>query len=123
MKKFLKSFVYALRGLKHALIHEQNFTIEIICAFVAITFSFLFDISKLEWFIVIINIGIVLMAELFNTAIENLCNMIHKETHPIIKIVKDVSAAAVIVASISALVSGCIIFIPPFISLFKTLFL
>jgi diacylglycerol kinase len=119
MKKFLKSFLYALRGLKHAVIHEQNLAIEIFCAIFVIAFSFLFDISKLEWFVVIINIGLVLMAELFNTAIENLCNIIHKETHPVIKIVKDVSAGAVLITSIMAFICGCIIFIPIFSSFIK----
>jgi diacylglycerol kinase len=119
MKKFFKSFMHALHGLKHALIHEQNFAIEIFCAVFVIAFSFLFDISKLEWFVVIINIGLVLMAELFNTAIENLCNMIHKEKHPTIKIVKDVAAGAVVVTSITALTCACIIFIPIFSSFIK----
>jgi diacylglycerol kinase len=117
MKKFLKSFAHALHGLQHALLHEQNFRIELFCAFVTIGCAFIFNISKIEWFVIIINIAAVLSAELFNTAIENLCNMIHKTTHPIIKIVKDVSAAAVVITTLSALACGCIIFIPYFLKL------
>jgi diacylglycerol kinase len=117
MKKLIKSFSYALRGLQHTLVHEQNFRIELFCAFVTIGCAFVFSISKLEWFIVIINIAAVLTAELFNTAIENLCNMIHKTTHPVIKIVKDVSAAAVVITALCALVCGCIIFAPYFLNL------
>ncbi len=119
MKKLFKSFMYAFRGLIHAFVNEHNFTIEIFCAIIVIVFSLVFTISTLEWFVVIINIGIVLMAELFNTAIENLCNMIHKETHPIIKIVKDVSAGAVVIAALCAFICACIIFIPHFSSLLK----
>ncbi len=114
MKKFLKSFCHALRGLQHTLVHEQNFRIELFCAFVTIGFAFVFNIRKIEWFVVILNIAAVLTAELFNTAIENLCNMIHKTTHPIIKIVKDVSAAAVVITVLCAFVCGCIIFAPYF---------
>jgi diacylglycerol kinase len=119
MKKLIKSFSYALHGLKHALIHEQNFRIEIFCAAIAIGCSFVFNISKTEWLVVIVNITVVLMAELFNTAIENLCNMIHKETHPIIKIIKDVSAAAVVITASCAFFCGLIIFVPAFLNLIK----
>jgi diacylglycerol kinase len=117
MKKFIKSFSHALGGLQHTLVHEQNFRIELFCAFIACGCAFVFNITKLEWFVVIINIAAVLTAELFNTAIENLCNMIHKTTHPIIKIVKDVSAAAVVITAFCALACGCIIFIPYFLNL------
>jgi diacylglycerol kinase len=117
MKKIIKSFSYALGGLQHTLVHEQNFRIELFCAFVTIGCAFIFNINKLEWFVVVINIAAVLTAELFNTAIENLCNIIHKTTHPIIKIVKDVSAAAVVITALCALVCGCIIFIPYFLNL------
>jgi undecaprenol kinase len=117
MKKFIKSFSYALRGLQHTLVHEQNFRIELFCAFVTIGCAFVFSITKLEWFVVVINIAAVLTTELFNTAIEHLCNMIHKTTHPIIKIVKDVSAAAVVITALCALACGCIIFIPYFFKL------
>lgn len=119
MKKLFKSFVNSFRGLLHAFVQEQNFTIEIFCTIAVIAFSFVFNISTNEWFVVIINIGIVLMAELFNTAIENLCNMVHKETHPIIKIVKDVSAAAVVITAMCAFICAYIIFIPHFSSLLK----
>jgi diacylglycerol kinase len=121
MKKFLKSFTHALRGLQHALLYEQNFRIELFCAFVTIGCAFVFTISKLQWFVVIINIAAVLTAELFNTAIENICNMIHRATHPTIKIIKDVSAAAVVVTALCAFVCGCIIFIPHIITLIKSL--
>jgi diacylglycerol kinase len=121
MKKFIKSFSYAIRGLQYALVHEQNFKIEIFCAAAAIGCAFLFNISKTEWLVVIINIAAVLTAELFNTAIENLCNMIHKATHPSIKIIKDISAAAVVIMALCAFICGCIIFTPHIISLIKSL--
>jgi diacylglycerol kinase len=121
MKKFIKSFSYALRGLQHALVHEQNFRIELFCAVAAIGCSFIFNINKIEWLVVILNIAAVLTAELFNTAIENLCNMIHSATHPSIKIIKDVSAAAVVITALCAFTCGCIIFIPHIITLIKSL--
>jgi undecaprenol kinase len=121
MKKFLKSFSHALHGLQHALVQEQNFRIEIFCAFITIGFAFVFNINKIEWLVVIINIAAVLTVELFNTAIENLCNMIHKTIHPTIRIIKDVSAGAVIITALCAFVCGCTIFIPYFLNLIKSL--
>jgi diacylglycerol kinase len=120
MKKLLKSFSYALRGLQHTLVHEQNFKIEIFCAVAIIGCAFVFNISKTEWLVVILNIAAVLTAELFNTAIENICNMIHRATHPTIKIIKDVSAAAVVVTALCAFVCGCIIFTPHILNLIKS---
>jgi diacylglycerol kinase len=120
MKKFLKSFTHALHGLQHALMHEQNFRIEIFCAAIAVGCSFVFNISKTEWFVVILNIAAVLTAELFNTAIENLCNMVHKEIHPTIKIIKDVSAAAVVITALCAFFCGLIIFVPSILNLIKS---
>ncbi len=112
MKKLLKSFSHALHGLQHALVYEQNFRIEIFCAAIVIGCSVVFNITKIEWFVIIINIATVLTAELFNTATENLCNMVHKETHFTIKIIKDVSAAAVVITALCAFVCGLIIFVP-----------
>lgn len=120
MKKLIKSFSYAIRGLQHALVHEQNFKIELFCALAAIGCAFIFNISKIEWLVVILNIAAVLMAELFNTTIENLCNMIHKATHPTIKIIKDISAAAVIITALCAIICGCIIFVPHILNLVKS---
>jgi diacylglycerol kinase len=120
MKKFLKSFSHALHGLQLALVHEQNFKIELFCAVVTIGCAFVFNIGKIEWLIVIINIAAVLTAELFNTAIENICNMIHKTIHPTIKIIKDVSAAAVVITALCAFVCGLIIFLPIILNLIKS---
>jgi diacylglycerol kinase len=117
MKTFLKSFTHARSGLQHALVNEQNFKIELFCAFLTIGFAFVFNISKIEWLVVIINIAAVLTSELFNTAIENVCNMVHKNTHPIIKIIKDVSAAAVVITALCAFVCCLIIFLPIILNL------
>ncbi len=119
MKSFVKSFKYALHGLRYAFAHERNFRLEIYCAFAVCVGALVFNISKLEWFIVIINIAAVLAVELINTAIENLCNMIHQSTHPTIKIIKDISAAAVVITALCAFVCGCIIFVPYIINILK----
>ena len=104
--------MYALNGLCYAFINERNFRIEICCAFLTILLGFVLNISITSWLIIILNIGFVLTAELFNTAIEKLADLTSKDINPTIKIIKDVAAAAVIVCVISAFVCGLFIFVP-----------
>lgn len=117
MKKLIDAFVFAIKGLHYAFLHERNFKIEICCAVAFCMAGFALQISTREWLLVIMNIGFVLTAELINTAIEKLCNAITKEQHPTIKIVKDVAAAAVLVAAFVAFICALIIFVPAFLKL------
>ena len=112
MLKTIRAFKYALQGFRYAFLEERNFRIEIFCAVVVITLGIIFKLTSIEWFIVVLNMSIVLFAELFNTAIEKLADVSSKEINPTIKIVKDVAAAAVVVSVICAFVCGLIIFIP-----------
>ena len=112
MKKTKNAFLFALQGLQYAFAHERNFKIEIFCAVAVCIAGFVLGISLIEWLIVIINIGFVLSAELVNSAIENLCNVTTKEINPAIKIIKDVAAAAVLLAAVTAFICALIIFVP-----------
>lgn len=94
--------------------------IHIIAAVLACIAGFYFEISSVEWVVIILCIVLVISFELINTAIEELCNMVHPEHHPIIKKVKDIAAAAVLVAAIGSVVAALIIFIPKLNSLFFT---
>ena len=78
-------------------------------------------ISAMEWLFVAGCSMLVLSMELINTAIENVCNLISTEYHPLIKIIKDVSAAAVLVSAIGSIVTGSIIFLPKIIHQIKYL--
>jgi diacylglycerol kinase len=109
---FIKSFGFAINGIKFCFKNEFNFKIHILATMIVLVLGIVLSISITEWMIVIACIAIVLMAELFNTAIENLCNKIEPNIHPQIKIIKDVSAAAVLVVAIAAATIGILIFIP-----------
>jgi diacylglycerol kinase len=109
---FIQSFAFALSGIKHCFVNEFNFKIHFFATIVALVLSFVFSISRIEWMVIIASIAMVFMAELFNTAIENLCNKIESNIHPQIKIIKDVSAAAVLVVATASLIIGLLIFIP-----------
>jgi diacylglycerol kinase len=108
----LKSFVYAFEGIKAFLRYEPQALIHVIAAGVVIIAGFYFEISYYEWIAVLFSIGIVVVSEMLNTAIEKLTDMVSPEIHPQAKVVKDVSAGAVLVASIVAAAIGLLVFLP-----------
>lgn len=109
--RLIKSIGFAINGLKICL-KEPNFKIHIGLAILAVTLGFVFHISDMEWMVVIICIGLLLGFEILNTAIEQMCNSFYPGFNPFVKIIKDVSASAVIIVAIMAVLCGAIIFIP-----------
>ena len=108
----LRSFRFAFEGLYAFFSEQHNAIIHLVMtAFVFIAAIF-FKINKMEIIAVGLATGFVWAAELLNTAIEKLADMVSKDFHPQIKFIKDVSAAAVFVAAISAFVTGVIVFVP-----------
>lgn len=108
----IKSLDYAVKGFFLFLKNEHNAIIHLAATIVVIVLCFLLPVSQMEITTVSFAIGLVWMAELFNTAIEKIMDFSTTEKLPPVKFIKDVSAAAVLVASITALVVGCIVFIP-----------
>jgi len=117
IKKRVQSFKYAFNGLRTLLCEEHNSWIHLFITVCVVAAGFVFNISSLEWIAVTLCIGIVFALELVNTAIENLANFVSKEYHELIKKVKDVAAAAVLIAAIAAAIIGLIIFIPKIMEL------
>lgn len=116
-KKLRNSFKYAFSGIKLCIENEQNMFIHFSIATLVIICSFLFKISKIEWIICLLLIGLVFMMELFNTAIENVCNLVTKEENKHVKIAKDTAAGAVLVMAIISSIVGLMIFVPRFIEM------
>ena len=112
MKTFIKSFYFALQGMLQYFSKQRNAMIQIIVGLTAIALGFVVSISSYQWLLVLFCIGLVISLEMINSAIEIFCDMVTTEFHPKIKIIKDVAAGAVLVASIASLVIGLIIFIP-----------
>lgn len=117
IKKFLISFTYPIKGLRYAYNNEQNLAFDVGMALVVCILGFLFHINKYEWSILVLTIGLVISCELINTAIEAVVDLITEEYHPLAKVAKDTSAAAVFVFAIVAVIVGLIIFLPKLISL------
>lgn len=112
MKKLIYSFKYALEGIITGLKKEQNMKIHFIIMILVIIAGIILKISKIEWIICIILFGIVISAEMFNTAIEQTVDIAMPEKNEKAKIAKDVSAGAVLIVAISSAIIGLIIFIP-----------
>lgn len=106
------SFKYALQGLKILIKEEHNAWIHLFFMLLAIGFGFIYSISLNEWIVLILLFALVFLCELFNSAIENLCNYVQPEKHELIGKVKDLASAAVLVSAIAAFIIGLIIFIP-----------
>jgi diacylglycerol kinase len=120
-RKILRSFVFAFNGLKICFTAEANFKIHLLFATAALLLGIVFKIAAAEWFAVIISIAFVAAMEMMNTAIEKLCDVVHKDIHSGIKKVKDIAAGAVLLAAVCSFVIAVIIFLPKIIALIKSL--
>jgi len=110
MKNFLRSFVFAVRGLIVAFRHERNLKVQLAVAFITVVAGFYYSITTAEWVAVLALIALVLCLELVNSAIENVVNLITTEQHPLAGKIKDIAAGAVLLASIFSVIIGIIIF-------------
>ena len=112
VKKVLKSFVYAYDGILEMFKNEINAKIHLTMMTLVLVGGFFFQVSLIEWCILVLAIAAVLCAEAFNTSIEYLTNLVSPDFHPIAGKVKDLAAGAVLLMAIGALIVGFIIFLP-----------
>lgn len=112
LKKRIKSFGYAFKGIASLLKKEHNAWIHCLAIVVVTSLGFYYHITPTEWCIVLLCFGMVLAAEGFNTAIERLVDLVSPERHPVAGDVKDVAAGAVLICAIAAAIIGFIIFLP-----------
>ncbi len=115
--KRLKSFTYAFNGFKILFKEEHNARIHAAIGIIVLMLSIYFGLNINEWMAILFSIGLVFSAEIFNSAIENLCDFVSPQWNDKIKKVKDLSAAAVLLSAIIAVAIGLIIFIPKWIEL------
>lgn len=99
---FYKRMVFALQGIRSAFYLESSFRLQCLAASVVVLVLAYNRPSALWWALLIMNCGLVLAAELFNTALEHLIDHLHPALHPSIKIAKDCAAGAVLILSLSA---------------------
>jgi len=112
-QRFSSSFVCALAGLGAAYLGERNFRRHLSCAVLVIYGGFLFGFESGQWIAVALTIGVVLFAELINTALERMTDFFCAEQSDIARAVKDISAGGVLVCAVSAAVVGAVLLWQP----------
>jgi len=115
MKKRLNSFRNAFAGIRSLLVYEHNARIHLLAALLAVALGLALQITLWKWSVLAIVIFLVLIAEIFNSAIEKLADVVSPGFNEQIKTVKDYCAAAVLLASVLAVIAGLIIFLPELI--------
>lgn len=119
LTKVLKSFIYALEGLKYTIVTQRNMRIHYLAALGVLLMSLYLPMSKLEVLVLFVTIILVLFAELINTAVEALVDLVTEEFHPLAKVAKDVAAGAVLLTAGLAVIVGISVFYPYIDSLFS----
>lgn len=115
---FISSVRDCLNGFSYIISSENNFKREIALGILALILSVVLKVTKIEFIIILLIIALVIVSEIFNTAIEKVVDLYTKDYNEIARIAKDVSALAVLTMCIFALAIGGIIFIPKIIHLF-----
>ena len=112
MKKggFISSFNYAVQGIISALKTEKNMKFHYLAALAVVILSLFMDFNRLEFLLMIFAITFVVASEMFNTAVERTVDLIVQDYNPIAKYIKDVSAGAVLISSINALLVAYLLF-------------
>jgi diacylglycerol kinase len=116
-RKRLKSFSHAFSGLRGIILREHNFRIHLLAALLAVILGVVLHLSPGEWTALVLVIVMVFVAEILNSALEALSDIISPEHHKSVKRAKDYAASAVLLAALASLVVGGILFLPKLFSL------
>jgi len=108
----IKSFGYAFKGLLLLLRTESSIQVQFFLALLVTAAGFYFEISSTEWILQIITIALVMSVEGLNTAVEKLSDFVHPDFEPKIGFIKDISAGAVFITAIAAIIIALIIYLP-----------
>lgn len=119
LDRFRFSFRNALIGIKTAYKSQKNLRAHIFIGFIVIIFSVFLKVSIVEWLILLLTILVVVITEIFNTALEFTVDLFSTEYSKQAKKAKDVSAAGVLITAFSAILIGIIIFLPKLLLLIK----
>ncbi|RMD58853.1 diacylglycerol kinase family protein [Candidatus Parcubacteria bacterium] len=113
-KRLFLSFKFAIRGLIKTFKEEQNLRIQGLAALTVIVLAVWLHLNRWEWLALILAIGIVLILEVLNSAVERVCDLLKPRLHSYVKEIKDIMSAAVFLAALLAVVVGIIVFAPYF---------
>lgn len=104
MKHQINSFKVAFKGILYTIKSESHMRFHMAAGFYVILFSFFYNLSTTQWAVVIMLIGLVMVAEVFNTCLEELCNLSTQSYDPIARVAKDIAAGAVLILALISIV-------------------
>jgi diacylglycerol kinase len=113
----LASFGYAFAGLRYTYLTQRNFRIHLVIAILAVAAGLLLGLSWVEWAVIGLMVVVVLSAEMANTMVEALVDLVTQEHHELARIAKDVSAGVVLLTAIGAVAVGVLLFLPKILGL------
>ncbi len=108
----IKSFSFAVRGILDLFKREHNARVHLAAAIIVTVVGFVLKIERVEWIFIVFAIGLVIFAELFNTAIERLADKVEPDQDDLIRQVKDYAAGAVLISTVISIVVAGLIFLP-----------
>ncbi|KKP48211.1 MAG: Prokaryotic diacylglycerol kinase [Candidatus Woesebacteria bacterium GW2011_GWA1_33_30] len=108
----IDSFKYALNGIKEAITTEDNLVFHFMASLFVLIFAYFFEFSLIEFSIVVVAIFFVIITEIINTVIEKLSDIVSPEKSEKIRIIKDMSSAAVLLSAICSVVIVMLLFVP-----------
>ena len=112
LRKLIRSFGYAFKGIGYATATQLNFRVHLVATLVAVYLGYALHISVNEWQWVVLTITLVFVTELLNTAIETLVDLVSPEFNEKAGRVKDVAAGAVVITALFAVINALFIFLP-----------
>ena len=115
----LNSFAHALRGMGLLVRTQPNARLHLLAAGLVCIAGIYCGLSRMEWLLIVVAIVLVWGAEAFNTALEQLADVVHPAQHPGIGRAKDAAAAAVLIAALGAAVIGVLVFAPHLATLWQ----
>lgn len=107
------TFRYALEGIGYALRTQINMRVHAVISLGVIAAGIVFRISRMEWLFILVACALVIAAELFNTAVEAVVDLVSPKAHPLAKAAKDTAAGAVLLAAVFAVITGVVVFYKP----------
>lgn len=114
---FWESYRYAWQGVQYAVQNEANFRRQLMLVLTAFVAAVLLGVPVSHFLALVAVSALVLVLEMLNTALEQFADTVHPEYHLALKHFKDISAGAVLVASLTAILIGAVVFIPPLLNL------
>ena len=109
-RSFLHSLNNAAGGFIHVLRFERNMRIHFLFAFLVLLVAFYVGVHRTDWLILCVSVTLVLMAEMINTAIEDMMDLLYPKYNPSVGLIKDISAGMVLVSALNAVVVTFFIF-------------